>query len=574
MAPFHMPTEPQGRAATRLLLFALIVGGLYVGRDILAPLALALLLTVAALPVVDVAQRRGLPRVPVVIFVLLVAIGIIASVLYLVLSQALQLAEQMPRYETELRRKLSSISSTGSGLLDNLTGMAHRLGEVVSPTNGAAPQQVVVAQQPAEPFTALFDVLGLVLAPAAMVAVTLLLMAFLLIQREDVRDRALRLFGTSEIHRTTKAMQDATGRVGRFLLMQLVVNAVFGIAMGLGLWALGVPNAPLWGVLGFVLRFVPYLGAPLAALFPLLVAFATTEGWMTVILVAVWFALVDVIASYVAEPLLYGNSAGVTPLALILSSIFWASLWGPIGLILTPAITACLAILGRHVPGLAFLDIMLGDGEALSNGERFYQRLLSGDAPGAVRLLNRTAEIDSEAAALRELVEPAISRLAADRPSEDFGAGLALRSARTLLSALSDGEVATTGVQDVHLVAAGGALDRAAAAMGAAALRDAGFSASLQPPGIGGSPVAVLVVASGISPSRLGRMLATVKRSAPMVYIYTPVEDGAAALAALDPQHASLRSLDELTQMVESTLLEAGPHPAGAEAEAAAQAAA
>lgn len=568
MAPFHMPTEPQGRAATRLLLIALIIGGLYVGRGILAPLALALLLTVAALPVVEVAQRRGLPRVPVVIGVLLLTIGVIAAVLYVVLTQALVLAEQMPRYETELRSKLRSISASGSGIFENLTGMAHRLGEVMAPTNGQPAQQVVVAQPRTEPFSALFEVLGFVLAPAAMVAVTLLLMAFLLIQREDVRDRALRLLGTDEIHRTTRAMQDATSRIGRFLLMQLLVNAVFGLAMGLGLWALGVPNAPLWGVMSFVLRFVPYLGAPLAALFPIIVAFATTEGWTTVLLVVAWFAVVDIIASYVAEPLLYGNSAGVTPLALILSSIFWASLWGPIGLILAPAITACLAILGRHAPGLGYLDVMLGDGEALSPAERFYQRLLANDAPGAARLLNRTAETDSEGAALRELVEPAITRLASDRSSEDFGSGLVLRSSRTLMLALAEGESPAGGVIDVQMVAAGGGLDRAAAAMGAAVLRDVGFSAGVLPPGVGNSSVAVLVVATTISPARLNRMMATVRRAAHTMMVYCPVEDGAASVAGHDAGHRVLRSLDELTTAMEAILGEPTPQP-----DAAAQAA-
>ncbi|MBC7434271.1 MAG: AI-2E family transporter, partial [Rubritepida sp.] len=470
MAPFQMPAEPQGRLATRLLLVALIIYGLYVGRGILAPLALALLLTVAALPVVDWGQRRGLPRVPVVIGVLLAAIGTIGGVLWLVLAQALQLAEQMPRYETELRRKLSSLSGTGASLFDNLNGMAHRLGQSVAPASAPAAQTVVIAQPPAEPFSAMIEVAGFVLAPAAMVAVTLLLMAFLLIQREDVRDRVLRLIGTDEIHRTTRAMQDATDRIGRFLLMQLLVNAVFGLAMGLGLWVIGVPNAPLWGVLAFVLRFVPYLGAPLAALFPILVALATTQGWTTVILVAAWFVVVDLVASYVAEPMLYGNSAGITPLALILSSIFWASLWGPIGLILAPAITACLAILGRHGRGLEFLDVVLGDSQALSGPERFYQRLLAGDASGAARLLAVAAEAGNEAAALRLLVEPAVIRLAADRPSEDFGARLALRSARTLMRALTDGDTPHSGVQDVQLVAAGGALDRAGAAMAALAL--------------------------------------------------------------------------------------------------------
>lgn len=554
MAPFHMPTEPQGRAATRLLLVALIITGLYVGRGILAPLALALLLTVAALPVVNLAEQRQLPRVPVVMVVLLVMIAVLVAVLWLVLTQALSLAEQMPAYEAELRRKLSSISSSGAGLFSNLAGMAHRLGEAVAPGSQAAAPSVVIAQPATEPFAAVLGAVEFVLAPAAMVAVTLLLMAFLLAQREDVRDRALRLLGTDEIHRTTRAMQDATARVGRFLLMQLVINSVFGVAMGLGLWVIGVPNAPLWGVLGFVLRFVPYLGAPLAALFPMVVALATTDGWLTVILVAAWFALVDIIASYVAEPLLYGNTAGVTPLALILSSIFWASLWGPIGLILAPAITACLVILGRHIPGLGFLDVLLGDSEVLSTQERFYQRLLANDPHGAGKLLNTAAEGAGEISALREVVEPTIVRLAADRPAEDFGAGLALRASRTLLRTLSDAEPPATGALDVQLVAAGGALDRAAAVMAAVGLRELGFQAAAQPLGPTEASLSVLVIASHLSEARLGRTLANARRAARAVLLFAPVEDGVAALAAVDPRATPLRTLEELLQAVEDRL--------------------
>jgi hypothetical protein len=288
-------------------------------------------------------------------------------------------------------------------------------------------------------------------------------MAFLLIQREDMRDRVLRLAGTHELHRTTKAMVEGTDRVGKFLLMQVLMNAAFGLGMGVGLWALGLPNAPLWGVLCFALRFIPFLGAPLSVLFPLVIAFATTPGWTTVWLVIGLFIVVDVLITYVLEPMLYGQSIGVTPLALILSSAFWAALWGPIGLILAPAMTAVIVILGRHVPGFAFLAVLLSDSTPLPDEARFYQRLLAGDADGAGVVLDRLALEESLAPALRRLAFPAIAQVEADRRADGFGPALALNASRTLLRVLEErGEETDAAVIAVTPVA--GALDHAAAA--------------------------------------------------------------------------------------------------------------
>ena len=553
MAPFRRPTETEGRAATRLLLVAIIILGLYAGREVLAPLALALLLTVAALPVVDWLQRRGLPRVLSVVFALLVVVGIIGGVLYVVASQAFLLLAELPRYESELRAKLVQISS-GSGPFDEVLRLLHRLGEVMRPTDTPALPAVAVIEAPSSPFTALFEALHVVLGPAAIVAITLLLMAFLLINREDVRDRALRLMGTDEIHRTTQAMQDATGRVGRFLLMQMAVNAGFGLAMGLGLWVLGVPNAPLWGVLGFALRFVPYLGAPLAAIFPILVAFATTDGWTTVILVAAWFVLVDVITSYVLEPLLYGASAGVTPLALLLSSIFWAALWGPVGLILAPAITACLVIAGRHLPGFGVFDILLGDSVPLSPPERFYQRLLAGDPNGAARLLASDAEQDGEITALRRLVQPAIIRIAADRPAADYGAALALRANRSLISALESVDTPLPGLVDILVLPAGGALDHAAAAMALAGLREAGWRAAGTARGDAPVKLVVLVMTGTLRAGRMDRAIADAREAGRQMLIFAPVDDGAAALAGFDPGLHAERDLEEMLAAVDERM--------------------
>lgn len=522
MAPFRILPPAPSQGAYHLLFAALVLTGLYVGRDILAPLALALLLTIAAIPVVGWLERHRAPRLVAVLLVLCLMIGVMAGVLHLVFTQTFLLLTEMPRYEAELRAKLQLIAA-GSGPIDDVVRLIERLAEGLSHRGPASntPAAVVPAVT-TSPFSAILTMGRVVVAPLAMLAITLLLMAFLLMQREDVRDRALRLAGTDDMHRTTRAMQEATDRIGRFLLMQLVVNACFGAGMGVGLWALGVPQAPLWGVLGFVLRFVPFLGAPLAALFPLVMAFATTPGWMTVMAVLALFVVVDITVTYVLEPWLFGVSTGVTPLALVLSSIFWGALWGPVGLILTPALTACLAILGRNLPGLGFLDVMLSDRPALSAPERFYQRLLAGDPRAAVAQLTEAADQTDEVEAIRVLAEPALLRIADERSASEFGPAMAVRAARTLMTSLEQRDTpnASPGIIVTPLA---GAVDHAAAAVVVAGLHGAtqmGGAAVGMPSRA--APFIVLAMTGGASGHRAERMRALLHRLGVPCCVYAP----------------------------------------------------
>lgn len=544
MAPFRPSRTPPDLMATRLLLAAIVIAGLYLGRDVLAPLALALLLTIAALPVAEWMQRRRVPRVAAALLILTVVAGVMLGLVQVVVTQAYLLLAELPRYEAELRTKLDALSGS-SGPITEVARLIDRLGADMQP---APSQQVVVAAPPGSPFGAALGAAKLVLGPLAMLAITLLLMAFLLVQREDVRDRALRLAGVDEMPRTTRAMQEATHRVGRFLLMQMVVNACFGLGMGVGLYALGVPNAPLWGVLGFALRFVPFLGAPLSALFPLVMAFATTPGWTTVILVVVLFAVVDIVVTYVLEPWLLGHSVGITPLALVLSSLFWAALWGPVGLILTPALTACLVVLGRHLPGFGFLDVMLSDRAALSDAERFYQRLLAGDADGAARLLAEAADSTDEQQAMQSLAEPAIARIAVEREGSDYGPSLAVRGARTLLAALEQRDTPALPAM-IAVLPVAGALDRAAAAMLAAALQEAGQGAVVGMPARDARSV-VLVSTGAVAPHRASRLLSGLRGAGAPVLAYAPAEQAqrwveASGLAMAPTVAAVFEALEE-----------------------------
>ena len=202
---------------------------------------------------------------------------------------------------------------------------------------------------------------------------------FILFQRQDLRNRLVRLAGTQDLQRTTAALDDAGTRLSRLFLMQLALNAAFGLVIGVGLWLIGVPSAPLWGLLAMVLRFVPYVGALIAAIFPLLLAAAVDPGWTMVLWTALLFIVVEPLVGHVVEPMLFGHSAGLSPVAVVVAATFWTWLWGPIGLILATPLTICLVVLGRHVDRLKFLEVMLGDQPALTPPELIYQRMLAGD---------------------------------------------------------------------------------------------------------------------------------------------------------------------------------------------------
>ena len=202
---------------------------------------------------------------------------------------------------------------------------------------------------------------------------------FMLLEREELRDRFIRLVGYGDLHRTTEALQDAGKRVGQYLLTQLVVNITYGVPLAFGLWILGIPNAALWGMLAIVLRFVPYIGPVMAAILPLFLAFAVAPGWSLLLWTIGLFVIIELLINNVIEPWLYGSRTGLSPLAIIVSAIFWTWLWGPVGLVLSTPLTVCLVVLGRHVPQFEFLEILFGNEPVLDPKERLYQRLLAGD---------------------------------------------------------------------------------------------------------------------------------------------------------------------------------------------------
>jgi hypothetical protein len=275
------------------------------------------------------------------------------------------------------------------------------------------------------------------------------------------------------------ALTEASQRIGRYLLMQFAMNLTFGTGMAVGLYFIGVPNAPLWGLLCFVLRFIPYLGAPISVLFPFLVALATDPGWTMPVLVIAWFAIVDGIVTYAMEPFIYGHSAGISPFALLLSSAVWTVLWGPLGLVLAPAITACLVILGRHVPEVGWLEVALGSGRPLPPALSAYQRLLSDDRAGAEEVLDAELERVGTSAMVRDVALPLLALVREDRRRGSLPRDVFERIMTDIDTIIEDmfDLPAPDGAATVVSTGSGGALDRAAARLVAADLRAQGHSA-------------------------------------------------------------------------------------------------
>ena len=375
--------EPADERIFRLLAGITIVATLYVAQAVLIPITLAILLTFILAPLVNLLRRIYLPRVAAVLMAVALALGVIVGIGTVVGSQLASLATGLPKYAQTVEAKFNVVRTL---TVDRLSSLAATVGRQ-SPAEAMAapaPANASPAQPAPSPISLAERYLSPVLSPIATIGIVLIVAIFMLLQLEDLRDRLIRLFGAQDLHRTTGAMYDAGRRLSRYFLSQLAVNTGFGLVCGTGLAVIGVPNPVLWGLLSTVMRFVPYIGTFIAAGLPLALAAAVDPGWSLVAWVAVLYFVTEMALSQVIEPLLYGRSTGLSPLAVIVSAILWSGLWGPIGLILAMPLTLCLVVVGRYSAPLAFLDIMLGDRPALTPVESFYQRILASDADEAL----------------------------------------------------------------------------------------------------------------------------------------------------------------------------------------------
>jgi len=401
---------PAGPAFTNLLMGVTIVATLYFARDLLIPLVLALLLTFVLTPLVSLLQRSRLPRTMAVIVSLLMAMMIILSLGTMVANQINQLATELPRYQSTLREKVQNLRErfgtpgvfkNAADLLDDLNKELDKPRFTISPNDpdkDKRPLPVEVHQPPPGVSERLVMVFSPLMAPLGTTAIVLLFTTFFLFQREDLRNRIIRLGGARDIERTTVALNDAGQRLQRLFATQVLLNASFGVVIGIGLSVIGVPNASLWGLLAMILRFVPYVGAALCALLPTLLALAVGPGWTMALWTVLLFAVVEPITGHIIEPLAFGHRTGLTPVAVVISAVFWTWLWGPIGLLVSTPLTLCIVVLSRHIEKLKFIDIMFGDQAPLTPQQILYQRMLAGDpveaADHAARALKKTSVFD------------------------------------------------------------------------------------------------------------------------------------------------------------------------------------
>ncbi|WP_051440551.1 AI-2E family transporter [Ensifer aridi] len=383
---------------------ALTVAVLYLAHEVFLPLALAILLTFALAPVVSRLRRAGCPRSVAVIGTVTMAFLFLSAFSVIVAMQISEVAQNLPTYQYNIVEKVRTLKEAGSEnqVLERISRVMERISAEISrpePEARVSPEPeperrpvLVEIFSPERPIETLKNIVNPLLGPLATTGLVIVVVIFMLFEREELRDRFIRLVGYGDMHRTTEALQDAGVRVGRYLLMQLVVNVTYGVPLAIGLWLLGIPYATLWGMLAIVLRFVPYIGPVIAAALPLFLAFAVAPGWSLLVWTGALFIVLELLSNNVVEPLLYGSRTGLSPLAIIVSAIFWTWLWGPAGLVMSTPLTVCLVVLGRHVPQFEFLEILLGNEPVLDPKERLYQRLLAGDPEEATDIAEEMLE--------------------------------------------------------------------------------------------------------------------------------------------------------------------------------------
>lgn len=441
-----------------------VVGGLYWAQSILIPVALAVLLAFLLAPVVKALQRRHLDRRLSIILVVLLAAAVIGGVGWVVKVELSSLAEGLPTYSRNIRVKAQFVRELGgrmgtermAGLVENFTGAAknssnHSTGETDGQpgrtTAPSVPATTTPPESPAAPAASsawqsrLLNLLGAAMSSVAGIVLALVLVIFMLLEREPLRNRFIRLMGHGRASATTKALDDAGERIGRYLHMQFALNSSYGIVWGTTLYLIGVDYALLWGFLAAVLRYIPYLGPSLGALFPIALSLAQFSSWWPPLVVIAVVLVLELIWNNALEPWLYGQSIGVSPVGMLIAVAFWTFLWGPVGLVLSGPLTICLVVLGTHVPGLAFFSILLGDPPAVDAGENFYLQLVAQNQDEAAQLVLEQANAISPLNVYDELLVPALIRARRDLERQVLSAhdcNLVLRAARELLDDLGE----------------------------------------------------------------------------------------------------------------------------------------
>jgi len=593
-------------AMMTVLVTATVIAALYFAREVFVPVTLAVLLSFLLAPAVRWLRRLRVGRVTAVLFTVFLGFMAIAGFAAVVVGEVSSLAQQLPEYQYNLETKVRSLPAMvpGGGVLRRATETLRALGKELSRAETQAAAQsgasatVTSGPQPVEPVPVqvvepepgplqiVESIIGPLLQPLAGAGLVIVFVIMILLEREDLRDRLLRLAGRRDLHRTTEAMNDAAQRISRYLLSQLVVNISCGLPIGIGLTLIGIPNAALWGILVVLLRFIPYLGIVIAAAFPLALAIAVAPGWMLLVWTALLFAAIELVVSNFVEPLVYGGKTGLSSVALIAAATFWTWLWGPIGLLLSTPMTVCLVVLGRHVPQLQFLDVMLGNEPVLTPIERFYQRILANDPEEATEQAEEFAKDRSLVEFFDEVAIPALARAQADsdrgvlapEARATFKTGI-----EAMIQNLSEDEDTASAPEGaaqpkpertlgVVCVAGRNDLDEAAALLLVHALRleqhvdlgaplsaDALSADTDHPPPFKDASVVCLSLISTSSPARARFLVRRIRRRAPRARVLvgfwgSPVRESAAEMTLAASAQGVAFSLREAIANIESML--------------------
>jgi predicted PurR-regulated permease PerM len=393
---------------------ALVVAGLYWLQAVLIPIALAVLLTFLLSPVVGALQRRGLGRVPAVLVTVILALSVLGGVGWTLTRQLVTLANELPRYSLNIHQRIADlrVASKGGSVEKAQKTLDDVVGEIQKTDKPGVTRQKPIAVA-LEPPSILAHLPTLLQALASAVVVTVLAI-FMLLERRELRDRVILLIGYRRMTATTRALDEAGTRISRYLLMQSTINGGFGVAVGLGLFLIGVPYAVIWGALAAALRFIPYVGSFVAAFLTLALSLAVFPGWREPALVVGLFLVLDLVVT-VIEPWLYGQRAGISQVALLIAVIFWTWLWGPVGLLLATPLTVCLIVLGKHLPALRFIVTLMGDRPVIEAKARYYQRLLARDQDEAADIVEAYVSADGRESVYDAVLLPALYYAKQDR---------------------------------------------------------------------------------------------------------------------------------------------------------------
>lgn len=482
--------SPERLVMQRLVIFLAFCAIMYFGQDIIIPVVLALLLALLLNPLVKFFQNIGLPKSVSVIMVVAGALCVIALVAMVTGAALARLAQDLPNYQSSLMEKARAVrfATSGSGTLTKAADVLQTLQTEISQDPSKAttikPIPVEISNPNYGPLGPIATVISNIAHPLAQFGIVFLMLTFVLFNREDLRNRFVKLVGLGEINRTTVTMDEAGNRLSKLFRTQLLINALTGLAIGAALFVMGIPAAVLWGLITAVMRFVPYIGTLLSAIFPVAIALAVGDGWSLALATLAMIVITEAVIGQIIEPLLLGHSGGLSPVAVVLSAAFWTAVWGPIGLVLATPLTICLVVLGRNIDGMKFIDTMLGSDTALNAEAVFYQRMLAADPLEAAEQASPLMEDGKFPEFLDEIAVPGLMLAHHDQQRRILTKEQATTIAFTFSSMLDElwpNDKKVDAPTEVVLVAGYGSLNFAGTLALSALLKDKGIAHDMLP---------------------------------------------------------------------------------------------